>query len=125
MRLRRLPLPRLVALDLDPKAPASPQALAAALKEAGVDAEVDDHKRWMGEVERAGTAVRVFALFACPLTGSAAGAVEVVSFICLSMLVRREIVKCLRRGPLNTFSGLGLKCRHGHSRFRPRAGVKR
>lgn len=89
-----LPLPRLVALDLDPNAPAPPEAMRAALREAGVDADLDDHKRWLTEVERAGMAVRAFALFACLLTGAAAAAV--ISFATRAGLAaRRDVVEVL------------------------------
>ena len=50
-----LPTPRLVAVDLDRKAPASGAAIAErALKAAGVDADVDDHSRWTAQIMRAG-----------------------------------------------------------------------
>ena len=47
-----LPLPYLVTVRLDPKAPASAPTLSRALAEAGLDATVDDHSLWRGEVER-------------------------------------------------------------------------
>jgi cell division transport system permease protein len=89
-----LPLPRLVTLDLDPKAPASPDALKAALTQAGVDGDVDDHHRWMAEVERAGLVVRAASLFACLLTGAAAAAV--IAFATRAGLAaRRDVVQVL------------------------------
>jgi cell division transport system permease protein len=48
-----LPTPRLVTLDLDPKAPPTAAVLDKALKTAGVDAVVDDHSRWIADIERA------------------------------------------------------------------------
>ncbi|MFP5580299.1 MAG: hypothetical protein ACLGIZ_18970, partial [Acidimicrobiia bacterium] len=42
-----LPTPRLVTLDLDPKAPPTAETLDKALRSAGVDATVDDHSRWI------------------------------------------------------------------------------
>ena len=56
-----MPIPELVTVDLDPKAPASAAALNAALTQAGVDATVDDHGRWLGDVERAALTVRLGA----------------------------------------------------------------
>lgn len=47
-----LPLPYLVTVRLDPRAPASAPSLSRALAEAGLDASVDDHSLWRGEVER-------------------------------------------------------------------------
>ena len=47
-----LPIPRLVTVELDPKKPATAAALDSALKAAGVDATVDDHSRWIGDIER-------------------------------------------------------------------------
>lgn len=49
-----LPVPRLVAVELDPKAPATGDDLRRALKAAGVDADVDDHSRWSAQIMRAG-----------------------------------------------------------------------
>lgn len=89
-----LPMPLLVTIDLDPSAPASADALRAALTAAGVDADLDDHSRWMGEVERAGLIVRASALFACLLTAAAAGAV--IAFATRAGLAaRRDVVEVL------------------------------
>ncbi|HTK34657.1 MAG TPA: FtsX-like permease family protein [Caulobacteraceae bacterium] len=89
-----LPLPLLVTLDLDPAAPASPAAMNAALQQAGVDAELDDHSRWMKEVERAGFVVRAAALAACALTALAAAAV--IAFATRAGLAaRRDVVEVL------------------------------
>ncbi len=52
-----LPLPQLVAVELDRRAPPRPDALRTALVAAGVDGAVDDHSRWLGEVERAAGAL--------------------------------------------------------------------
>ena len=89
-----LPLPLLVTLDLDPKAPATAEAMNAALKQAGVDAELDDHGRWMKEVERAGFVVRAAALAACALTALAAAAV--IAFATRAGLAaRHDVVEVL------------------------------
>jgi len=89
-----LPLPRLVTIDLDPTAPAPPEALRAALRTAGVDADLDDHSRWTTEVERAGLVVRTAALFACALTAAAAAAV--IAFATRAGLAaRRDVVEVL------------------------------
>lgn len=70
-----LPIPRLVAVDLDPKAPASAAALDRALKAAGIDATVDDHSLWIGDIERGASIARWSALAVFLLIASAAGAV--------------------------------------------------
>jgi cell division transport system permease protein len=89
-----LPLPLLVTLDLDPQAPATPAAMNAALAQAGVDARLDDHSRWMKAVEHAGLAVRAAALAACVLTGLAAAAV--IAFATRAGLAaRRDVVEVL------------------------------
>jgi cell division transport system permease protein len=89
-----LPLPRLVTIDLDPAAPATPEALRAALAQARVDADLDDHGRWMAEVEKAGITVRAAALAACALTAAAAGAV--IAFATRAGLAaRRDVVEVL------------------------------
>lgn len=89
-----LPLPRLVTIDLDPAAPATPEALKSALSQAGVDAEVDDHSRWMKEVEKAGDVVRAAALAAGALTAAAAAAV--IAFATRAGLAaRHDVVEVL------------------------------
>lgn len=70
-----LPIPRLVTVDLDPKAPASAEALDQALKAAGIDATVDDHSLWIGDIERGAAIARWSALAVFLLIASAAGAV--------------------------------------------------
>jgi cell division transport system permease protein len=89
-----LPLPRLVTVDLNPAAPATPAAMKAALTAAGVDADLDDHSRWMGEVTKAGLVVRAAALAACILTAAAAAAV--IAFATRAGLAaRRDVVEVL------------------------------
>jgi len=56
-----LPLPYLVTVRLDPDAPASAVSLSRALAEGGVDATVDDHSLWRGEVERSAALITVLA----------------------------------------------------------------
>jgi cell division transport system permease protein len=89
-----LPIPRLVAVDLDPKAPASAAQLNAALAAAGIDASVDDHSRWLTEVRRAGGLARAAALGAGALVAAAAAAV--IAFATRAGLAaRREVVEVL------------------------------
>lgn len=89
-----LPIPRLVTVELDPKAPASASALNAALKAAGVDGEVDDHSRWLADVKRSAGAVGAAAVGAGLLVAAAAAAV--IAFATRAGLAaRHEVVEVL------------------------------
>lgn len=89
-----LPIPHLVTVELDPKAPATAADMNAALAASGVDASVDDHSRWMSDVRRAGDIVRALALGAVLLVAAAAGAV--VTFATRAGLAaRRDVVEVL------------------------------
>ncbi|HEX4196011.1 MAG TPA: ABC transporter permease [Caulobacteraceae bacterium] len=70
-----LAIPRLVAVDLDPKAPASAAAMEQALKGAGVDATVDDHSLWLKDILRAGLLAQTAAIGVAALIVAAAAAV--------------------------------------------------
>jgi cell division transport system permease protein len=92
--LKDLPIPQLVTVELDPRRPATARTLKLALARAGVDADVDDHSRWLRDVERSAAVVRygVAALFA--LTAAAAGAV--IAFATRAgMAARRDLVEVL------------------------------
>jgi len=69
-----LPLPYLVTVRLDADAPASAVVMSRALAEAGLDASVDDHQLWRGEVERSATTIAALALAGFLLIALAAGA---------------------------------------------------
>jgi cell division transport system permease protein len=73
--MQDLPIPRLVAVRLDPAHPATGNDLRRALAAAGVEAVVDDHDRWLDGVERAATGVRLAAIALFALMTAAAGAV--------------------------------------------------
>lgn len=89
-----LPIPRLVVVDLDKAAPASVPALEAALKGAGLDADVDDHGLWLKEVRSAGRIVLLSALAVLALFGVLAAAV--IAFATRATLqARREVVEVL------------------------------
>ena len=70
-----LPLPYLVTVRLDPKATASAPTLSRALAEAGLDATVDDHSLWRGEVERSAGVITALAGAAFLLIAAATAAV--------------------------------------------------
>ena len=92
--LDELPVPRLVAVTLDPHRPATAAGLRTALQAQGLDAVVDDHGVWIKDIQRAARVVRglggaVFALIAV-----AAGAV--VAFATRAGLAaRRDVVEVL------------------------------
>lgn len=89
-----LPIPELVAVDLDPAHPAPAAALSAALAQAGVDGTVDDHRQWLGDVERAALAVRLAAAGAgLALVAAAAAAIGFATRAGLE--ARREVVEVL------------------------------
>lgn len=89
-----LPTPRLVTLDLDPKGPPTAETLDKALKSAGVDATVDDHSRWIADIERAANLSRLAALGVFALIAAAAAAV--IAFATRAGLAaRRDVIEVL------------------------------
>lgn len=89
-----LPIPRLVAVDLDPKAPASAATLDRALKAAGLDATVDDHSLWIADIERAAGVARWAGLGVFLLIAAAAAAV--IGFATrAAMAAHRETIEVL------------------------------
>jgi len=89
-----LPIPRLVSVDLDPKAPASVEAMDKALKAAEVDATIDDHSLWLKDVLRAGLIARAFAVGMAALVAAAAAAV-IVFATRAGLAARRDLVSVL------------------------------
>ena len=89
-----LPIPHLVTVELDPKAPATVDQMNTALAQAGIDATVDDHSRWMHDVEASGLAVRSVAIAGTLLVAGAAAAV--ITFATRAGLAaRRDVVEVL------------------------------
>ncbi|HYC68188.1 ABC transporter permease [Brevundimonas sp.] len=89
-----LPLPHLVTVRLDRRAPASAVSLSRALAEAGVDATVDDHSLWRGEVERSAALITALAVAAFLLTAGGAGA-AIVYATQAGMAAQRTIIETL------------------------------
>ena len=89
-----LPLPHLVTVRLDPEAPASAVSLSRALAEAGVDATVDDHSLWRGEVERSAALITALAVAAFLLTAGGAGA-AIVYATRAGMAAQRGVLETL------------------------------
>jgi cell division transport system permease protein len=75
--LAGLPVPRLVAVELDRARPASAADLRRSLAAAGLDAAVDDHRRWTREILRGADIARAAAIAAAVLVLLAAAAVIV------------------------------------------------
>jgi len=89
-----LPTPRLVAVDLDRKAPASGADLTRALSAAGIDADVDDHSRWSKQIMRAGASIESAGAGLFVLILAVLGAV--VAFATRQGLAaRRDVVEAL------------------------------
>jgi cell division transport system permease protein len=89
-----LPIPHLVTVELDPAHPARVAVLTAALQSEGLDATVDDHSRWVKDVEASGAAVRLVGLTGAALVAAAAGAV--IAFATRAGLAaRRDVVEVL------------------------------
>jgi cell division transport system permease protein len=82
-----LPVPRLVAVTVDPDNPPAPGAVEALLADMAVEVAVDDHGRWEDAVRRAAAAVRYFALALVALLTLAAAAV--IAFAARASLAAR------------------------------------
>lgn len=82
-----LPVPRLVAVKVDPDDPPAPGAIEELLSGSGYEFIVDDHERWEDAVRRASAAVRYFALALVVLLALAAAAV--IAFAARASLAAR------------------------------------
>jgi len=92
--LQDLPVPHLVTVRLDRAHPATALDLKKALDRAGVDADVDDHGRWLKDVERSAGVVRWAVATLFILTAAAAAAV--IAFATRAgMAARRDVVEVL------------------------------
>ena len=92
--LEDLPVPRLVAVSLDRKRPATATVLREALKGQGLDAVVDDHQIWIKDIRRAAGVVRFSGALIFLLIALAAAAV--VAFATRAGLAaRRDVVQVL------------------------------
>jgi cell division transport system permease protein len=89
-----LPVPRLVAVSLDARRPATAHGLEAALKAQGIDAIVDDHSLWLKDVRRAAGVARGLGAVIFLLIAGAAAAV--VAFATRAGLAaQRDVVEVL------------------------------
>ena len=89
-----LPIPELVTVDLDPASPATMDALNGALSRAGIDGAVDDHSRWVKDIERTALMVRLAAIGgAAALALAAAAAIGFATRA--GLMARRDVVDVL------------------------------
>jgi cell division transport system permease protein len=92
--LEDLPVPRLVAVSLERKRPATAAVLSRALKAQGLDAVVDDHQVWIKDIRQAAGVVRGTGAAIFLVIALAAGAV--VAFATRAGLAaRRDVVEVL------------------------------
>jgi cell division transport system permease protein len=92
--LEDLPVPRLVAVTLDPERPATADQLNTALRNQGLDTVVDDHSVWIKDIRRAAGVVRWTGSGVFLLIALAAGAV--VAFATRAGLAaRKDVVEVL------------------------------
>lgn len=89
-----LPIPFLVTVRLDPSAPAGALSLSRALAEAGIDATVDDHSLWRGEVERSAGLISLLALAGFLSTAFAAAA-AITYATRAGLEARRDVIQTL------------------------------
>ena len=102
-----LPLPYLVTVRLDPKSPASAPTLSRALAEAGLDATVDDHSLWRGEVERSAGVITALAGAAFLLIAAATAAV-IAYATRAGMAAQRSVIETLSLNGASDFYVAGL-----------------
>ena len=89
-----LPVPRLVAVTLDKRRPATAAGLRSALRTQGLDAVVDDHGVWIKDIRKAAEVVRILGGAVFVLIAVAAAAV--VAFATRAGLAaRRDVVEVL------------------------------
>jgi cell division transport system permease protein len=89
-----LPVPRLVAVELDGRNAATGAALSRALKAQGLDAVVDDHSVWIEDIRGAADVVRWIASAVLLLIAGAAAAV--VAFATRAgIAARQDVVEVL------------------------------
>lgn len=92
--LEDLPIPRLVAVDLDDTHPATAVTLAAALKARGIDGIVDDHSIWTRDIARSAGILSWVCSGVFILITASAGAI--VAFATRAgILARHEVVEVL------------------------------
>ena len=92
--LKSLPLPRLIAIDLDRAAPPDFAALRAKLTEAFKGVTLDDHRHWQQQIRTVTRSLALGGLAILMLVGAATTAI-IISATRSSMSSNREIVEVL------------------------------
>ena len=70
-----LPIPNLVEVKLDPKAPAKPKDMLDAMTANDIDGSLDDHSVWMKDIEKSALTIRLISFGIFFIIGSATAAV--------------------------------------------------
>lgn len=92
--LQDLPVPRLVAIELDPAKPASIEAMDKTLKAQGLDAVIDNHAAWIKDIQYAAATARWVGVGVFGLIAAAAAAI--VAFATRAGLsARHEVIEVL------------------------------
>ncbi len=89
-----LPIPLLVHIRLSEKDPASSENVSEALKNAGIEASIDDHQRWAGDLARSSGIIQILSITVLALLVSAS--IAVTGFATRSGLAaRKDLVNVL------------------------------
>jgi cell division transport system permease protein len=113
-----LPVPRLVAVQLDRRAPATAAALRGALATAHIDGEVDDHSRWIDDITRGAAMARTGAVGVALLMAMATAAVIVLATRA-GLAARGDVVEVLHLAGAKPMFIVGLF----QARFARLAGI--
>jgi cell division transport system permease protein len=87
-----LPLPDLIAVEIEPGAEIDTAALAQRLAEAVPEARLDDHRDWLSRAERLAWLVRLLAALVLGLVGAAA-ALAVLFVTRTGLDIHREVIE--------------------------------
>lgn len=89
-----LPLPAIIALTLDNKAPASKDDIKTALSAGNIRTAVDDHQRWSSQMNKSASFLQIFSIIALSLL--VAAAIAVTGFgTRANLAARRDVVNTL------------------------------
>jgi cell division transport system permease protein len=92
--LRTLPLPRLIAIEIDRASPANVQNVSASLEQQFKGATLDDHRRWQRQIRTVTRSMALGGLAILMLMAAATTAI-IISATKSSLASNREIVEVL------------------------------